>query len=92
MLELKKKRKETVSITLDDYSLKLLDELSSLSGVSRSQVIRNFLGVFSDIYKDLLELQEDYQKLPMEEQEAISFENYLIQKGYRFLVEGKCKK
>jgi len=92
MLELKKKRKETVSITLDDYSLKLLDELSSLSGVSRSQVIRNFLGVFSDIYKDLLELQEDYQKLPIEEQEAISFENYLIQKGYRFLVEGKCKK
>ena len=92
MLELKKKRKEPVSITLDDYSLKLLDELSLLSGVSRSQVVRNFLGVFSDIYKDLLELQEDYQKLPVEEQETISFEDYLIQKGYRFLVEGKCKK
>jgi len=91
MIELvrKKKLKEPLCFTLDDKSIDTLDELSSLSGLKRSQVVRNFIGLFGDIYRDLIELQKKYDKQKIYKE--MSFDDYLVQNGYGFLVEGKCK-
>jgi len=91
MIELvrKKKLKEPLCFTLDDKSIDTLDELSSLSGLKRSQVVRNFIGLFGDIYRDLIELQKKYDKQKIHKE--MSFDEYLVQNGYGFLVEGKCK-
>ena len=89
---IKKNKKKTNCYALDSDIIKKIEYYSDISGVSRSKVVGNIIGMFGNLYEKLIELNEEYNALPVEERDAISFDNYLIQKGYRFLVEGKCKK
>jgi hypothetical protein len=85
--KLKKDKVRNVTFTLDEPTIKKLQNLSDITGLSKSAVIRNLVEMFGDIYSDVIDLIDKYDG----DVNGLTLDDYLRENGYGFLVDGKCK-
>ena len=81
-----KKTKKNYTFYLDKHINDKLEFLAKKSGLTKGKVISNLVGMFGDIYSELLDMSKSYEKVSDE----ISFDDYLRKNGYGFLVDSKC--
>jgi len=84
--KLKKDRVRNVTFTLDSVTIGKLQELSKVTGLSKSAVIRNLVEMFGDVYIDVVKLIDAYNG-----ESGLTLDDYLRENGYGFLIDGKCK-
>lgn len=84
--DLKSFETKRVNITLPKSTWDKVGRIAEESGLSRSEVIRNFIEMFDVCYEGAMKVMDEYNDVAPE----ISLEDYLRDKGYGFLLDGKC--
>jgi len=82
----KKDKVRNVTFTLNSVTIDKLQELSDVTGLSKSGVIRNLVEMFGDVYINAVKLIDKYDG-----ENGLTLDDYLRENGYGFLVDGKCK-
>ena len=83
--KLKKDKVRNVTLTLNGETIKELQKLADVTGLSKSGVVRNLVEMFGKTYIDVVNLIDNYNG------DENNLDDYLRDNGYGFLVDGKCK-
>ena len=82
--DLKSFETKRVNITLPRSTWDKVGRIAEKNGLSRSEVIRNFIEMFDVCYEGAMETIES---CPLDK----DLNEWLIENGYGFLIDGKCK-
>ncbi len=85
--DLKSFETKRVNITLPLSTWEKIGNFANKTGLSRSEVIRNFVEMFDKCYEGALNVIQNYDG----EESGLTLDDYLRENGYGFLVDGKCK-
>jgi len=84
--DLKSFETKRVNITLPRSTWDKVGRIAKRSGLSRSEVIRNFIEIFDVCYEGVMEVIDNYDG-----ESGLTLDDYLRENGYGFLIDGKCK-
>ena len=84
----KKNKVKNVTFTLNNMTVDKLQRLSSVTGLSKSAIVRNLVEMFGDVYLNVVKLVDEYDG----DASGLTLDDYLRKNGYDFLVTKKeCK-